>query len=82
MSWFAGFDSINYSRDKWAKTQSLNRNIKIYLGAPASAQAAGSGFVSSGTLAGVALNAQKQFSSFGGVMLWDADAAQSKCFFF
>jgi len=63
--------------DHWAKTQSLNRDIKVYLGAPGSPHAAGSGFVSSGTLAQVALNAQKQFSSFGGVMLWDADAAQT-----
>jgi chitinase len=63
--------------DKWAKTQSPNRNIKVYLGAPASPQSAGTGFVSSGTLAGVALNAQKQFSSFGGVMLWDASSAQT-----
>jgi chitinase len=61
------------TRDQWAKTKSSNRNIKVYfkLVAPASPQAAGSGYVSSGTLAKVALNAQKQFSSFGGVMLWD-----------
>ena len=51
------------------------------MGAPSSPQAAGSGYVSSGTLAKVALNAQKQFSSFGGVMLWDAAAAQGKEFF-
>jgi len=61
--------------DQWAKT-SPNPNIKIYLGAPSSPQAAGSGYVSSDTLASVALNAQKQFSSFGGVMLWDMDAAR------
>ncbi|KAF8807244.1 glycoside hydrolase [Phlegmacium glaucopus] len=63
--------------DQWAKTQSPNPNIKVYLGAPASALAAGNGFVSSQTLASVALGAQKQFSSFGGVMLWDADAAHT-----
>ena len=74
--WLQGL--ISTTRDQWAKTKSPNRNIKIYLGAPASPQAADSGFLSSGTLAAVALAAQKKFSSFGGVMLWDADAAQSK----
>ncbi|KAF8168275.1 glycoside hydrolase superfamily [Crassisporium funariophilum] len=61
--------------DHWAKTQSPNPDVKVYLGAPASAQAAGNGFVQSNTLVGVSLDAQKRYSSFGGVMLWDADTA-------
>ncbi|KAF8971508.1 glycoside hydrolase superfamily [Flammula alnicola] len=63
--------------DHWAKTQSPNRDIKVYLGAPASPASAGDGFVSSGTLINVARAAQKQYSSFGGIMLWDADSAQT-----
>lgn len=61
--------------DNWAKTQSPNPNVKVYLGAPASPQAAGSGFVSSDTLIGMAKDAQQRFSSFGGVMLWDMDTS-------
>ncbi|KAK7682490.1 hypothetical protein QCA50_014290 [Cerrena zonata] len=61
--------------DNWAKTQSANKNVKVYIGAPGSADAAGEGYVDAATLATFAKNAQNQFSSFGGVMLWDADSA-------
>ncbi|KAH8074808.1 glycoside hydrolase [Cristinia sonorae] len=61
--------------DNWAKTKSPNKNVKVYIGAPGSPDAAGDGYVSSSTLANFAAQAQKQFSSFGGVMLWDADTA-------
>jgi chitinase len=57
--------------DNWAKTVSKNKNVKVYIGAPASASAAGSGYVSSATLANI-INYSKQYSSFGGVMFWDA----------
>src|SRR5687767_7083274 len=69
---------ISYRRDKWAKTQSANPNVKVYLGAPAARAAAGNGYVDSDTLARVAKDAQKKYSSFGGVMLWDIDSAYSK----
>ncbi|CAA7258784.1 unnamed protein product [Cyclocybe aegerita] len=61
--------------DHWAKTQSPNKDVKVYLGAPASTGSAGNGFVSSQTLVNVARDAQKKYSSFGGIMLWDADSA-------
>ncbi|KAJ3484498.1 hypothetical protein NLI96_g5610 [Meripilus lineatus] len=61
--------------DKWAKTQSANKNIKVYIGAPGDAQAAGEGYVDLETLAQYASDAQAKYSSFGGVMLWDADTA-------
>ncbi|RDB28431.1 Chitinase 2 [Hypsizygus marmoreus] len=63
--------------DHWAKTQSPNPNIKVYLGAPGSSKAAGNGYVDIQTLSRVARDAQKRYSSFGGVMLWDADVAYS-----
>ncbi|KJA26015.1 glycoside hydrolase family 18 protein [Hypholoma sublateritium FD-334 SS-4] len=63
--------------DNWAKTVSPNRDIKVYLGAPGSPGSAGDGFVSSGTLINVVKEAQQKYSSFGGVMLWDADSAQT-----
>ncbi|KNZ79705.1 Chitinase 2, partial [Termitomyces sp. J132] len=61
--------------DKWARTQSPNSDIKVYLGAPGDSSAAGDGYVNIETLSKVATDAQRQYSSFGGVMLWDADAA-------
>ncbi|KAF5359163.1 hypothetical protein D9756_003174 [Leucocoprinus leucothites] len=61
--------------DNWAKTQSPNRSVKIYIGAPASSTAAGSGFVDINTLSNIARTTRSQFSSFGGVMLWDASQA-------
>ncbi|KAI9000482.1 glycoside hydrolase [Trametes punicea] len=61
--------------DNWAKTQAVNKNVKIYIGAPASSTAAGSGYVDASTLANIALQTRSQYSSFGGVMLWDASQA-------
>lgn len=61
--------------DNWAKTVSPNRNVKIYIGAPAAPTAAGSGYVDPATLASIAVQTRNQFSSFGGIMLWDASQA-------
>ncbi|KAF5367039.1 hypothetical protein D9758_004070 [Tetrapyrgos nigripes] len=61
--------------DTWAKTQSPNRNVKVYIGAPASSTAAGSGFVDAATFANIIQQTKAQFSSFGGAMLWDASQA-------
>ncbi|EPE32780.1 (Trans)glycosidase [Glarea lozoyensis ATCC 20868] len=56
--------------DKWAKTESLNKNVKIFLGIPGSSTAAGSGYMSGGSLEAI-IGYTKTFSSFGGVMIWD-----------
>lgn len=61
--------------DNWAKTVSPNRSIKVYIGAPASSSAAGSGYVDASTFATIIQQTQSQYSSFGGVMLWDASQA-------
>lgn len=66
-------------RDRWAKTRSPNRNVKVYLGAPAGPKAAGSGYVDANELIAMAKSLQDKYSSFGGVMLWDADTAFSEC---
>jgi len=63
--------------DNWAKTQSANKNVKVFIGAPGSSASAGSGYVNAGTLANFAKEAQEKYSSFGGVMLWDASTAHS-----
>ncbi|KAH9998830.1 glycoside hydrolase family 18 protein [Russula compacta] len=61
--------------DHWAKTASPNKNVKVYIGAPAGPLAAGSGYVDADTLGNYAQQTHDQYSSFGGVMLWDASQA-------
>ncbi|KAF5382110.1 hypothetical protein D9615_004230 [Tricholomella constricta] len=61
--------------DNWAKTTSPNKNIKVYIGAPAAVSAAGSGYVSAATLGKIATETRARYSSFGGIMLWDASQA-------
>ena len=66
-------------RDNWAKTQSLNKDVKVYIGAPGSGNAAGSGYVDVNTLSKYAKHAQKTWSSFGGIMLWEMSLAVGQC---
>ncbi|CAM0141270.1 Chitinase 2 [Umbelopsis sp. WA50703] len=61
--------------DYWARNVSPNPNVKVYIGAPASSTAAGTGYVSPSTLASILQTTQKDFPSFGGVMMWDASQA-------
>ncbi|GJE89922.1 glycoside hydrolase family 18 protein [Phanerochaete sordida] len=61
--------------DNWAKTTSFNKDVKVYIGAAGSPAAAGTGYVGPNTLAQFAADAQSKYSSFGGVMMWDADTA-------
>lgn len=55
--------------DNWAKTVSLNPNVKVMLGVPANT-GAGAGYTSGSTLASI-IAYSRSFSSFGGVMMWD-----------
>jgi len=59
---------------------SPNPDVKIYIGAPASPQAADSGYVDGESLAKIIESTRSQYSSFGGVMLWDVDSAHSEPF--
>ncbi|KAI0819264.1 glycoside hydrolase [Trametes gibbosa] len=61
--------------DNWAKTKSANPNVKVYIGAAGSSDSAGEGYVDVNTLASYVSSAQQKYSSFGGVMLWDASTA-------
>ncbi|KAI0265502.1 glycoside hydrolase superfamily [Russula aff. rugulosa BPL654] len=78
---YCGLQAFNTQRmefcgmGQWAKTVSPNKDIKIYIGAAASPLAATSGYVDPDTLASCALNMRNQFSSFAGIMLWDASWA-------
>ncbi|KAG1724698.1 glycoside hydrolase family 18 protein [Suillus paluster] len=68
-------DAWNFGTwDHWAKTISPNRDVKIYIGAPAS-PSAGSGYVDAWRLSTIIRETMAQYSSFGGVMLWDVSQA-------
>ena len=65
------------SWDAWAK-QSPNPNVKIYMGAAASSTAAHTGYLPIAQLTTQIQQTKAQYSSFGGVMFWDASQAYSK----
>ena len=67
--------------DTWAKTVAPNKNVKVFIGALASSTAGTSGYVDATTLNNIALETRSKYSSFGGVMLWDASQAYGKAFF-
>ncbi|ORY61019.1 putative class III chitinase [Pseudomassariella vexata] len=55
--------------DTWAKQTSKNENVKVLLGIPANT-GAGAGYQTASALA-LIIAYCKQFSSFGGIMIWD-----------
>ncbi|EIW80350.1 glycoside hydrolase family 18 protein [Coniophora puteana RWD-64-598 SS2] len=61
--------------DNWATNTSPNKNVKVYIGAPASSTAANSGYVDAATLGSILQATKAQYASFGGAMLWDASQA-------
>ncbi|KAF4310907.1 putative class III protein [Botryosphaeria dothidea] len=60
--------------DAWAKDVAAKDDVKVFLGVPASSTAAGSGYKSASDLAPI-IEYVANFSSFGGVMMWDASQA-------
>ena len=50
---------------------SLNPDVKVFLGIPATSTAAYSGGYEDGSTLASVITYSKQFSSFGGVMIWD-----------
>ncbi|KAG9047976.1 Chitinase 1 [Tulasnella sp. UAMH 9824] len=70
-------DNWNYAIwDYWARYVSPNKNVKLYIGGPAAAGAAGSGYVSTASLQTIVQDTRKNFPGFfGGVMFWDASQA-------
>ncbi|KAL0063817.1 Chitinase 2 [Marasmius tenuissimus] len=74
----ASSGNINFNQwDQWAKTESRNKDVKIFLGVPGASPTAASpaSYVDPDTLGELAKLIQDQYSSFGGVMLWDASQA-------
>ncbi|KAF2264740.1 family 18 glycoside hydrolase [Lojkania enalia] len=61
--------------DEWARGTSKNRNMKVLVGVPANSRAAGAGHYISPEQLRPVLEFSKQFSSFAGVMMWDASQA-------
>ncbi|KAL4942907.1 glycoside hydrolase superfamily [Aspergillus oleicola] len=64
------FDTWN----KWALTESKNKNVRVFLGVPANTGAASSGYLPASSLEPV-IAYSKGFESFGGVMMWDMTQA-------
>ncbi|KAJ2448158.1 Chitinase 2 [Coemansia sp. RSA 2336] len=77
---YCGLDAypqgFNYDKwDSWAKSQSANKNVKLYIGAPGSQSAAGRGYVDAATVNKISNDIRSKYSTFGGVMVWDASQA-------
>ncbi|KIY68844.1 glycoside hydrolase family 18 protein [Cylindrobasidium torrendii FP15055 ss-10] len=73
---YANENAWNFAQwDDWAKNTSPNKDVKIFIGAPASSTAAGSGYVDAATLSTIAVETREKYTSFGGVMFWDASQA-------
>ncbi|CAI4046672.1 chitinase SKDI_12G3180 [Saccharomyces kudriavzevii IFO 1802] len=72
--------SGQFNWDTWlnyAQTISPNRDIKLFLGLPGSASAAGSGYISDTSILESTIAEITSSSSFGGIALWDASQAFS-----
>jgi len=62
----------------WATTMSVNPNVKIFLGAPSSPDAAASGFVDLVTLRVIHTALAATYSKiYGGMMIWDASSSDT-----
>ncbi|KAJ1919923.1 Chitinase 2 [Mycoemilia scoparia] len=69
-------DRFNFDDwDKWAKTRSMNPDVKIYLGIPGSPQAAGTGYVDPEAISRIIPEIKNKYPTFGGVFMWDASQA-------
>ncbi|KAJ4355534.1 Chitinase 2 [Didymosphaeria variabile] len=68
-------NNFNFQQwDTWAKA-SKNPAAKVLLGVPANTGAAGAGYYQTATALQPVIQYSAQFSSFGGVMMWDASQA-------
>ncbi|KAJ2656454.1 Chitinase 2 [Coemansia sp. RSA 1200] len=78
---YCGVDKPNWFNfeqwHEWATTISANKNVRVYLGVPGSAAAASMGYVPVDKLEELVNVTRKKFSSFGGMMVWDASQADT-----
>ncbi|CCF60363.1 hypothetical protein KAFR_0J02990 [Kazachstania africana CBS 2517] len=69
-----------FNFDTWAnfaKTVSPNRDIKLFVGLPGGASAAGSGYISDMSVIRSMVQTVSENANFGGISLWDASQAWS-----
>ncbi|KAJ2412155.1 Chitinase 2, partial [Coemansia sp. RSA 2531] len=57
--------------DNWAKTQSLNKNVKVFIGALGSPTAGSTGYVDGPALSKIYTEVRSKYTSLGGIMTWD-----------
>jgi chitinase len=68
----------NFNFNKWVAgmANAANPNVKLFIGAPAAANAAASGFVSLATLQTIATAISQAYpTKYGGMMLWDVSTS-------
>ena len=58
-----------------SESGALAATVAVSFATAASSSAAGSGYVDAATLAKIASETRSKYSSFGGIMLWDASQA-------
>ncbi|KAJ2093230.1 Chitinase 2 [Coemansia sp. RSA 1813] len=63
--------------DNWAKTASVNKDVKIFIGAPGSPSAASSGYVDGSRLSTIYNAVRAKYTSLGGIMTWDVSQART-----
>ncbi|KAG2224362.1 hypothetical protein INT45_006762, partial [Circinella minor] len=69
-------NQFNYDRwDRWAREESVNKQVKLFIGVPASSYAANDGFVSYEELTTAITEIRNKYDSIGGIMMWDASVA-------
>ncbi|KAJ1877930.1 Chitinase 2 [Coemansia sp. RSA 1722] len=78
---YCGIDKANWFNfeqwHEWATTISANKDVRVYLGVPGSPSAASSGYTSFDRLEELVNATRSKFSTFGGMMVWDASQADS-----
>ncbi|KAJ2703191.1 Chitinase 2 [Coemansia sp. IMI 203386] len=62
--------------DNWAKTESKNKDVKVFIGVPGSPSAASSGYIDGSPLSKIYKDVVSQYSSIGGIMTWDVSQAR------
>lgn len=67
--------TFNYNIwDEWARTRSINKNVRLFVGIPGSPTAAARGYVPYTQLV-TTIKPLQSMTSFGGIMIWDASQA-------
>lgn len=77
---YCNLGSSSFNWDTWlnyAETDSLNKNIKLFVGVPASSRAAGSGYNDPSAVSQYLTSDILNSKYFGGISMWDVSAGWS-----